>query len=138
MKSLRANGTTTTVVGSQRNGITVGAGRPKRSRQTLVWNTRPFSTFQMPPLHPLGFKQVVLRNGTLYWTDHFNNNTQNKHYFLFFTGKMWMSLGSTPESVAPSSRTKHSATLLGSHVYLFGGRNGNLPLKDLWRYSISK
>ena len=39
---------------------------------------------------------------------------------------------------APPSRSKHSATLLAGHVYLLGGRNGNLPLKDLWRYSLGE
>ncbi|XP_014272328.1 uncharacterized protein [Halyomorpha halys] len=36
----------------------------------------------------------------------------------------------------PSSRFKHSVTLNGSHLYLLAGRNGNIPLKDLWRYSL--
>lgn len=39
---------------------------------------------------------------------------------------------------APSARSKHSATLVGDHVYLLGGRNGNLPLKDFWRYNLGK
>lgn len=67
----------------------------------------------------------------------------NMNFFFFFLLlqkhlKMWTSLSGPPESPAPSSRTKHSATLLGSHVYLFGGRNGNVPLKDMWRYNLSK
>ncbi|XP_074103162.1 uncharacterized protein LOC141530146 isoform X1 [Cotesia typhae] len=51
---------------------------------------------------------------------------------------MWSSVTSagTENGPAPPSRSKHSATLLGGHVYLLGGRNGNLPLKDLWRYSL--
>lgn len=49
---------------------------------------------------------------------------------------MWTSLAGPPDNPAPSSRTKHSATLLGSYVYLFGGRNGNLPLKDMWKYNL--
>ncbi|KAJ9597186.1 hypothetical protein L9F63_026924, partial [Diploptera punctata] len=49
---------------------------------------------------------------------------------------MWSAVTPTPDGPAPSSRSKHSATLLGGHVYLLGGRNGNLPLKDLWRYSL--
>ncbi|XP_065344018.1 F-box only protein 42-like isoform X1 [Cloeon dipterum] len=50
---------------------------------------------------------------------------------------MWNAV--TPQSLdaaAPSSRTKHSATLLGGHLYLLGGRNGNVGLKDFWRYNI--
>lgn len=53
---------------------------------------------------------------------------------------MWCSVtaAGTENGPAPPSRSKHSATLLGGHVYLLGGRNGNLPLKDLWRYSLGK
>ncbi|XP_021939507.1 uncharacterized protein LOC110839536 isoform X2 [Zootermopsis nevadensis] len=51
---------------------------------------------------------------------------------------MWSAVTPTPDGPAPSSRSKHSATLLGSNVYLLGGRNGNLPLKDLWRYSLAE
>lgn len=39
---------------------------------------------------------------------------------------------------APSARSKHSATLVGEHLYLLGGRNGNLPLKDFWKHHLSK
>lgn len=39
---------------------------------------------------------------------------------------------------APSARAKHSATVLGEHVYVLGGRNGNLPLKDFWKYNLGK
>ena len=51
---------------------------------------------------------------------------------------MWSAVTPTPDGPAPSSRSKHSATLLAGHVYLLGGRNGNLPLKDLWRYSLGE
>ncbi|KAJ8938881.1 hypothetical protein NQ318_016085, partial [Aromia moschata] len=40
------------------------------------------------------------------------------------------------KSAAPSARSKHSATPVGEHVYLLGGRNGNLPTRDFWRYSL--
>lgn len=55
------------------------------------------------------------------------------------TGKMWSSVtaAGSENGPAPPSRSKHSATLLSGHVYLLGGRNGNLPLKDLWRYSLA-
>jgi len=54
--------------------------------------------------------------------------------------KMWSSVtaAGTENGPAPPSRSKHSATLLAGHVYLLGGRNGNLPLKDLWRYSLGE
>lgn len=39
----------------------------------------------------------------------------------------------------PCARAKHSATLLGGHVLVLGGRGaGNLPLRDFWRYTIGK
>lgn len=40
------------------------------------------------------------------------------------------------ESRAPSARAKHTATLVGEHIYLLGGRNGNIPLKDFWKYNL--
>lgn len=51
---------------------------------------------------------------------------------------MWTAVAPPVDGSAPASRAKHSATLLGGHVYLLGGRNGNLPLKDLWRYSLAE
>ncbi|XP_059481086.1 uncharacterized protein LOC132199971 isoform X2 [Neocloeon triangulifer] len=52
---------------------------------------------------------------------------------------MWNAVTPQPlDAAAPSSRTKHSATLLGGHLYLLGGRNGNVGLKDFWRYNISE
>lgn len=52
---------------------------------------------------------------------------------------MWSAV--TPDDVngpAPSSRSKHSATLLAGNVYLLGGRNGNVPLKDFWKYNLGR
>ncbi|XP_022917676.2 host cell factor 2-like [Onthophagus taurus] len=50
---------------------------------------------------------------------------------------MWTSVAPCDvEGPAPSARSKHSATVVGDHVYLLGGRNGNLPLKDFWKYSL--
>ncbi|KAK5644820.1 hypothetical protein RI129_006120 [Pyrocoelia pectoralis] len=40
------------------------------------------------------------------------------------------------ESPVPSARSKHSATLVGQYLYLLGGRNGNLPMKDFWKYNL--
>ena len=53
---------------------------------------------------------------------------------------MWSSVtaAGVENGPAPPSRSKHSATLMAGHVYLLGGRNGNLPLKDLWRYSLGE
>lgn len=41
------------------------------------------------------------------------------------------------DSPAPSARSKHSATVIGENIFLLGGRNGNLPMKDFWKYSLS-
>ncbi|XP_030761818.1 tip elongation aberrant protein 1-like [Sitophilus oryzae] len=50
---------------------------------------------------------------------------------------MWSSVApDDPQGSAPSARAKHSATIVGEYVYVLGGRNGNLPLKDFWRYNL--
>ncbi|XP_044754270.1 RING finger protein B-like isoform X2 [Coccinella septempunctata] len=52
-------------------------------------------------------------------------------------GGMWSTVATLDcTTPAPSARSKHSATLVGDHVYLLGGRNGNLPLKDFWSYNL--
>lgn len=52
---------------------------------------------------------------------------------------MWSVVGPyDSESPSPSARSKHTATLVGDNVYLLGGRNGNIPLKDLWKYNLGK
>ena len=38
----------------------------------------------------------------------------------------------------PGSRSKHASILHGQYLYLLGGRNGNVPLKDFWRYNIGE
>lgn len=50
---------------------------------------------------------------------------------------MWSSVAPDDiKSAAPSARSKHSATVVGDHVYLLGGRNGNLPTRDFWKYNL--
>ncbi|CAG0913667.1 unnamed protein product [Notodromas monacha] len=39
--------------------------------------------------------------------------------------------------VTPSARCKHSACFLDGKLYLLGGRNGNMPLKDFWKYDLA-
>lgn len=52
---------------------------------------------------------------------------------------MWSSVAPDDiKSAAPSARSKHSATVVGDHVYLLGGRNGNLPTRDFWKYNLGK
>lgn len=57
-----------------------------------------------------------------------------------FFPQMWSPV--TPKNdgseKTPTARSKHSVTLHGDHLYLIAGRNGNIPLKDIWRYSLSK
>ena len=38
----------------------------------------------------------------------------------------------------PGSRSKQASILHGQYLYLLGGRNGNVPLKDFWRYNIGE
>lgn len=36
---------------------------------------------------------------------------------------------------SPATRSKHAmCSTTDGHIYLMGGRSGNLPLKDLWRF----
>ena len=51
---------------------------------------------------------------------------------------MWSNVVFPPEARVPSSRSKHASVLHGQFLYLLGGRNGNVPLKDFWRYCICK
>ena len=45
---------------------------------------------------------------------------------------------SSPDAKVPTSRSKHASVLHGPNLYLLGGRNGNVPLKDFWKYHIGK
>lgn len=49
---------------------------------------------------------------------------------------MWRTVVYEEEKNSPCSRSKHSVTLLGNFLYLLAGRNGNVPLKDFWRYDL--
>ena len=54
---------------------------------------------------------------------------------------MWSPVISPPdvtEDQVPVSRSKHATVLHGQCLYLLGGRNGNLPMKDFWKYCIGK
>lgn len=52
---------------------------------------------------------------------------------------MWSSVvPDGPQGSAPSARAKHSATIVAENVYVLGGRNGNVPLKDFWRYNLGE
>ena len=52
---------------------------------------------------------------------------------------MWTSVVPiSEEAKVPTSRSKHASVLHGQHLYLLGGRNGNVPLKDFWKYHIGK
>ncbi|XP_071946841.1 uncharacterized protein [Antedon mediterranea] len=43
-----------------------------------------------------------------------------------------------PENlVTPCMRSKHAACLVGSFIYVFGGRDAHSSRKDLWRYNIT-
>ncbi|XP_039753188.1 tip elongation aberrant protein 1-like isoform X1 [Pararge aegeria] len=58
----------------------------------------------------------------------------------FCAHDMWATVESGgAERAAPCARGKHSATLLGGHVYVLGGRGagGAVPLRDFWRYCLA-
>ena len=58
---------------------------------------------------------------------------------LFCRCTMWTSVvPSSPDAKVPTSRSKHASVLHGPNLYLLGGRNGNVPLKDFWKYHIGK
>ncbi|XP_064648141.1 uncharacterized protein LOC135500542 isoform X2 [Lineus longissimus] len=50
---------------------------------------------------------------------------------------MWSSvLPPDPDSRQPSSRCKHAMCLYRGNIYMYGGRDGNRSLKDLWQYNL--
>lgn len=51
---------------------------------------------------------------------------------------MWTPITYTSDNSIPPTRSKHSAAVHGNHIYVVGGRNGNWPLKDIWRYALCK
>ncbi len=56
-----------------------------------------------------------------------------------FRCRMWTSVVPiTSEEKVPCTRSKHASVLHGQSLFLLGGRNGNVPLKDFWRYHIGK
>ncbi|CAG5045525.1 unnamed protein product [Parnassius apollo] len=61
--------------------------------------------------------------------------------FLKRSREMWRCVdsGCGDSRTVPCARGKHSATLLGGHVYVLGGRGagGAVPLKDFWRFSLA-
>ena len=60
---------------------------------------------------------------------------------IFNLRKMWSPVvrpPDIPEDKVPVSRSKHATVLHGQCLYLLGGRNGNLPMKDFWKYCIGK
>ena len=65
---------------------------------------------------------------------------QFDNLLLFFCRcTMWTSVvPSSPDAKVPTSRSKHASVLHGPNLYLLGGRNGNVPLKDFWKYHIGK
>ena len=50
----------------------------------------------------------------------------------------WSQFPSVPVDVVPRTRHKHAACLLDDHLYVFGGKDGTLPLTDIWRLNLCK
>ncbi|MPC31777.1 hypothetical protein E2C01_025073 [Portunus trituberculatus] len=51
-------------------------------------------------------------------------------------GEMWSSVVGGAGAEVPGARHKHAMCVDHPHVYLLGGRHGNLPLKDFWTYDL--
>ncbi|XP_037778566.1 uncharacterized protein LOC119575159 [Penaeus monodon] len=49
---------------------------------------------------------------------------------------MWSSVVGGTGGEVPCARHKHAVCAAHPHVYLLGGRHGNLPLKDFWVYDL--
>ncbi|XP_074659579.1 uncharacterized protein LOC141912255 isoform X2 [Tubulanus polymorphus] len=49
---------------------------------------------------------------------------------------MWSCVTPADDHSPPCSRFRHAVCLHRGQIYLYGGRNGNQPLKDLWKYDI--
>ncbi|XP_063875536.1 uncharacterized protein LOC135108443 isoform X2 [Scylla paramamosain] len=52
------------------------------------------------------------------------------------TAEMWSSVVGGAGAEVPGARHKHAMCVDHPHVYLLGGRHGNLPLKDFWTYDL--
>ncbi|XP_060080927.1 uncharacterized protein LOC132560282 [Ylistrum balloti] len=48
----------------------------------------------------------------------------------------WSALKSLPQSNLPRSRCKHACCLHRDNVYVVGGKDGNVALKEIWRFHI--
>ncbi|KAF0292163.1 Leucine-zipper-like transcriptional regulator 1 [Amphibalanus amphitrite] len=49
---------------------------------------------------------------------------------------MWQTVVGDGEGRLPCARSKHAVCLLNTSIYVLGGRNGNLPLRDFWRLDL--
>ena len=50
-----------------------------------------------------------------------------------------MSVSAYNNKGSPVARCKHAMCVtLDGHIYLYGGRSANLPLKDLWRFDAGQ
>ncbi|KAK3108043.1 hypothetical protein FSP39_000012 [Pinctada imbricata] len=48
----------------------------------------------------------------------------------------WNALKVTPSKTFPRSRCRHAACIHGDYVYIIGGKDGHVSLKDVWRFHI--
>lgn len=71
-----------------------------------------------------------------------NPGVNNELWRFDLQTKIWMETTPDSSAIVPAAREKHSATIVGDRVLVFGGRNGDsddakASLNDLWELSIS-
>ena len=50
----------------------------------------------------------------------------------------WVKVASDENQPVPSGRSKHAIAVHAGYIYLYGGRDGHIGHKDLWRFEIGK
>ncbi|XP_033761553.1 tip elongation aberrant protein 1-like [Pecten maximus] len=48
----------------------------------------------------------------------------------------WSALKSVPNNALPRSRCKHACCLHNDNIYVVGGKDGNVALKEIWKFHI--
>ena len=60
----------------------------------------------------------------------------NQLIIYSFQGGYWSRV--KPNGAQPEARNGHSACIYKNNMYIFGGRNDNEKLNDIWKFDILK